>query len=184
MERGAVADLPVAISLVEGLPSVFRSDEFTVRYVEAFDSVLAPVFQTLDCIDSYFDPLLAPDDFLPCLASWVGIALSERLTDAQRRHLIDSAVELYLWRGTRRGIERAIEVYFGIDSGAVSWSPQPNGPAPGEAPPSLLVRVSLDNATATDIELIERIVSEAKPAHIPHRVEVTGPTGRRRRAAS
>ena len=68
--------------------------------MSAFDEVLAPLFTTLDCFDSYLDPDLAPHDFVDWLASWVGVDIDETWTLERRRRLIQDAVVLYRIRGT------------------------------------------------------------------------------------
>jgi hypothetical protein len=47
---------------------------------------------------------------LPWLASWVGLALDDRWSDARRRRLIQSAVTLYRKRGTRGGLAEYLEI--------------------------------------------------------------------------
>ena len=68
--------------------------------MSAFDEVLAPLFTTLDCFDSYLDPELAPVDFVDWLASWVGVDIDETWTLERRRRLIQNAAVLYRIRGT------------------------------------------------------------------------------------
>jgi hypothetical protein len=56
----------------------------------------------------------------------------------------------------------------------------------GTARPALLVRIKVDDPGGLDAERVERIVDAAKPAHVPHKVEIVGaePTpGRRSRKA-
>jgi hypothetical protein len=48
-------------------------DTFTDRFCGALDTVLAPVFVTLDSLDAYVDPALTPDDFLAWLGDWVAV---------------------------------------------------------------------------------------------------------------
>ncbi len=54
------------------LPSVYAEDDFVQRFTAALDDILAPVLCTLDSLPAYFDPALAPADFLEYLAAWVG----------------------------------------------------------------------------------------------------------------
>jgi phage tail-like protein len=174
---GAAA--PVAHTLRDGVPGVYLQHEFTAELLSAFDDVLAPVLLTLDNLDVHLDPLLAPEDFLPWLASWVGLSVNERWSVEQRRQFLAEAADLYRWRGTAAGIARAVEVYAGVapeivEGGAVTWSPQPGGAIPGEAGAPLVVRVHATGGRPVDPDAIDRIVADAKPAHVPHRVEVVG----------
>jgi phage tail-like protein len=174
--RAAVEGLAAPSSLAGGLPPSFFGSEFTGDLVAAFDDVLAPVFAVLDNLDAYLDPALTPEDFLPWLAGWMGVAVDERWEPARVREFLAGAAELFLWAGTRQGIARAVHAYTGVEpeieeSGGVAWSARPGAPYPGGRASRLVVRVvtgdpELDPAT------VDQIVAGSKPAHLPHRVEV------------
>jgi phage tail-like protein len=87
---------------------------FFRRYLRGFDDASAPMRETLDNLHRFFDAFEAPPDFLPWLATWVGIVLDENWPEMKRRRLIREAVELYRWRGTRRGLSRYLEIYAGV----------------------------------------------------------------------
>ena len=70
--RGMVAGLASPAPLLHRLPGVLQDDEFTQRFVRAFDDAYAPILTTLDSLACYFDPHLAPPDFVDFLAGWVG----------------------------------------------------------------------------------------------------------------
>lgn len=161
------------------LPAIYQEDDFAQRLCAGLDDVTAPIIATLDCLESYFDPLLTPEDFLDWLASWVAVALDESWPIERRRLLVGSAVDLYGRRGTVAGVRGAIWLYTGVepevvDSGATTWSLRPGSPVSGASRPNLVVRVVLSGATEAQRRRIDRIVAETKPAHVPHRVEVTG----------
>jgi len=173
--RGAVDGLRPPESLASGLPAAFFGNDFTAGLIEAFDEVLAPVFTTLDDFDAYLDPRYAPEDFLRWLAGWLGFPLDERWpADRLRAHVAD-AVEAVLWRGTLRGVAAAVRAYTGeqpdvVDTGGVTSSPRPLGSIPGEPRPRLLVRVRA--GAAVDMDVLDRLVGEVKPAHVPHELVV------------
>jgi phage tail-like protein len=181
--RGAVADLPVSRSLTEGLPVAFFADpsgadteRFAYNLVAAFDQVLAPVLASLDSIHAYMDPRTAPPDFVPWLAGWLGLAVGERWPAHRARSFVEGAAEAFRWRGTRRGIALAVRAYTGVepdidDTGGVGFSLRPGGPVPGDQTPFLRVRVVVGDAEVDEAS-VDRIVADAKPAHVPHRVEV------------
>jgi phage tail-like protein len=174
--RGSAEGLAAPYTLAAGLPPSFFGSDFTGEFVAAFDDVLAPVFASLDNLDAYLDPGLAPEDFLPWLAGWMGLAVDERWEPARVRGFLAGAAEMFLWAGTRQGIARAVRAYTGVEpeieeSGGVAWSPRPGAPYPGERGSRLLVRVVTDDPKL-DPASIDRIVADAKPAHVPHRVEV------------
>lgn len=159
------------------LPGLYQDDDFVGRFLEALDTSLAPVFALLDGgIEAHLDPRLVPADFMPWLASWLGLALEEGWPESRRRDLIAHAVELYRWRGTVRGLADAIAVFAGeipeiLESGGVAWSTTPGADMPGVAPPQIVVRVSVPDGDVDALGRIERLVALAKPAHLAHRVE-------------
>jgi phage tail-like protein len=174
--------------LGDALPGLFHEDEvdprtarvrssFVQRFASAFDEVLAPVFSSLDNLDAYFDPRVAPPDYLEWLAAWVGIELDETWSLERRRALVLRAVELYRWRGTARGLAEAVAVFTGVepevvDSGGVSWSTAPDTELPGRAEPRVVVRLGAEEAEAIDRVRLERLVAAAKPAHVVAEIEV------------
>ena len=175
--RGLIADLDSPHPIGMRLPGLYVDDDFTQRLVSAFDQAFAPIFATLDCLPAYLDPRLAPEDFLDWLAGWVGLALDESWTVERRRELVSRAVALHRWRGTRRGIAEHVALVTGgaveiIESGAVSWSARPQTPLPGSDTPSLHVRVRVRDPSTVDLRRLDALVADAKPAHLPHTVEV------------
>lgn len=175
--RGAMPGAAVPRSIGELLPGVYQEDHFTMRWCEGLDDVLAPIFATLDCLEVYVDPVLAPSDFLDWLGDWVGIALDENWPLDRRRAAVAAAIELFQLRGTVTGLTRYVEILTGgrvsiTDSGGVATSPVPGGSLPGQPVPRLAVRVTVPEGTALDESAVDRIVAGAKPAHVVHRVEV------------
>jgi len=157
------------------LPALYQDDDFAQRFTAGLDDVAAPVLGVLDNLTAYFDPVLAPTDFLPWLSSWVGVALDENWPLARRRALVARAGELYRSRGTARGLADQIELYTGAapeveESGGTVWSPTPGGSPPGHAVPEVVVRVRGNNSI--DPKRLEAIVLDAKPAWVAHRIEV------------
>lgn len=176
--RGSVetGTCPTPHPFAEMLPAMFHEDEFVLRLVGGLDDVLAPALVAMDCLWSYLDPLLAPADFLGWLAGWVGLATDRSWSVEQRRALVLQAAELYRWQGTARGLTthvqlRAAEAEI-VDPGGVAWSQTPLGDLPGQADGEIVVRVPASGASTADPAELEAIVAAAKPAHIPHRVEI------------
>ncbi len=178
--RGLAPGLANASPFLGMLPSVYQEDPFTERFVAGFDDVLAPVLATLDCLTDYFDPHLAPEDFLEWMSGWVGIELDDGWPVDRRRAVVATAVEMYRMRGTVVGLRANLEVLTGgaaeiADSGGVAWSRDPDAALPGDAHPRLAVRVRVDDPAAAPLDLVEAAVAAAKPAHVVHRVEVASP---------
>jgi phage tail-like protein len=159
------------------LPGLYQEDDFARRLTSGLDDVLAPVFCTLDNLDAYFDPNLAPADFIGWLAGWVGLTLDENWPVERQRALIAQAAELYRWRGTARGLAAHLALYTGtepeiLDTGGCQWSKTPGAPLPSTAEARVTVRVRVADPSSVDRRRIERIVTAAKPAHVLHEIEV------------
>ena len=75
--RGTIPGLGTPHPLGSGLPALYLEDDLAQRLLAALDEVLAPVLCTLDNLDHYLDPSLAPLDFVEWLAGWVGAACEQ-----------------------------------------------------------------------------------------------------------
>lgn len=178
--RGLVPGLASPHPMARQLPAVYQEeDAFTVRLTEALDEVLAPILSTLDNLPAYFDPRLTPDDFLGWLAGWVALDLDETWDSAQRRTAVSQAVDLLRRRGTAAGLADEVRLVTGaevevVENGGVAWSLDPASPMVGSPEPTLLVRITAADPSSVDADRVERLVSGAKPAHVPHRIEIAG----------
>lgn len=186
--RGTIAGLASPVHLADSLPGLFQEEEgdpvtgrlqpnFVQRFTSAFDDLLAPVFASLDNLDSYFDPRLTPADFLEWLAGWLGIELDETWTLARRRKLVLRAVELYRWRGTARGVAETVAVYTGVepevvDNGGVAWSTEPENPLPGDPTPRVVIRIDAKRTASVERARLEALVAAVKPAHLIAEIEM------------
>lgn len=111
------------------LPAIYHSREATLaddpfgntrrmfleRFLQGFEDAVEPTRVILNDVVRFFDVDAAPSDFIPWLATWVGVLLDENWPELRRRLLIKEAVRLYRWRGTRRGLCRYLELYTGGD---------------------------------------------------------------------
>jgi len=164
------------------------SDDFLRRFLGLLDPSLWPVIETLDSFAAYLDPFTSPPDFLAWLASWLDLALDETWTLERQRRLVASAVVLYRWRGTRRGIVEHLAAYLGSapevidETGGVEIADEPP-PMPDEVSP--LFRVILDvRPDEAELRRLRSIIELAKPAHAGYRIEVRGAAARGARAAA
>lgn len=87
---------------------------------EILTGIVDPVTRTtrLGGIQRYFEPgpnlptpERAPAEFLSWLAGWVALTLREDWDELRQRELIAKAVQLYHWRGTKRGVEEFLRIY-------------------------------------------------------------------------
>ena len=175
--RGAVGWLPSAHPLADLLPGVYLEDPMARGFTAGLDTLLAPVHLTLDCLDAYLDPLTTPADFLPWLASWVGVELDETLPAPWQRAIVAAAGSLHHVHGTREGLVRLLELVTGgsvevRESGGVRWSAVPGADPPGEATAALEVVVRVADPGPRVHSRVEAVVGEMRPAHLPFRVRV------------
>lgn len=184
MSRAALPGLPSAHPIGDLLPALYADDDFAQRFTAGLDTVLAPVFATLDNLPAYFQPRLAPPDFLAWLAGWVGMEADPAWSEEPLRSAVERAVELHRWRGTRRGLQERLRLSFGVgteivDGGAAAWSSTPD-PAPPPAPTrEVLVRVWPVRTPDVDAERLLAVVKASCPVHLSCRVQILpGPPGR------
>jgi phage tail-like protein len=93
------------------LPDLFREVDFVARFLKVFEETLEPNVHMLANLWAYLNPKTAPEAMLPFLAHWVGWPLTPQLPLSRQRQLIAGAVQLYQWRGTRRGLRFAIHLF-------------------------------------------------------------------------
>ena len=115
MEAIHTEELNVAVigkgGFLKYLPEIYESDDFTSRFLMLFESFWKPISSQIDHVETYFDPLLTPDDFLPWLASWLGLPIDNQLPIERNRMLIESAMELSQRRGTISAFKKYLEIY-------------------------------------------------------------------------
>jgi phage tail-like protein len=175
--RAAVDGLPSRHPIGAQLPGLYADDDLAQRFTAGLDTVLAPVFATLDNLPAYLDPRLAPEDFLAWLASWVGAADDPRAPMEARREAVVRAVELHRRRGTRRGLVEALRLAHGVHAevtgdGGTTWSRTPGAAPPPPDPRGPLVRVRPGGERHVDAARVRETVRLMWPAHIACRVEV------------
>lgn len=175
--RGLIEGLETPHPIGMELPGLFHDDDFSQRFTAALDEVLAPIYMTLDAIEAYVDPWLAPADFLTWLSEWMGIPIEADLPEQQQRMLVASAATLYGWAGTARGIADLVEAYTGIrpeveDTGGTSWSATPGEPLPGTDQFGVTVRLRTADSSTVDTARVERLLAGFVPASVLTTVEV------------
>lgn len=178
MSRGLLPGLPSPHPLGECLPALYQRDDLSQRMLAALDEVLAPVFLSLDNLDAYLDPGLAPEDFLDWLGGWLGLAMDDAWPLERRRAIVARAAELYRIRGTPRGLVAYMELLTGgeveiEESGGAAWSSVPGEPPPGRAEAELVVKVRAADGPAVQAARLDALVAANKPAHVSHRLELT-----------
>nr|WP_206324070.1 phage tail protein [Streptomyces sp. HNM0574] len=164
------------------LPAIFADDRLAQQFVAGLDETVAPLLNVLDCLDSYFTPALAPQDFTRWLGGWVGAETDGTEPEQRLRAAVAAAAHLHRIRGTRRGLSETVRLAFGVapeitESGAAAWSVRPRGAIPGERRPGLHVALRLPDPTPADEHRLDTLVAAARPAHMPYTVQVTAAEG-------
>ncbi|WP_327220662.1 phage tail protein [Streptomyces cyaneofuscatus] len=178
MSRAAVPGLPSRYPIGGLLPALYADDDLAQRFTAGLDTVLASVLSTLDNLPAYFDPALAPADFLPWLATWVGAGIDPDWPPELQRTVLARAVELHRWRGTRRGLVEHLRLCFGVhadvrDGGGVAWSSEPGTALPPPPTGELLVRVwPVAPGVTVDANRVQEVVTASCPVHLTCRVEI------------
>jgi phage tail-like protein len=92
------------------LPEIYAQDDFMGRYLMLFESFWKPISNQIQQSANYFDIDLTPKDFLPWLASWIGVTWKGDLPEERQRQLLHRALSIY----QRRGTKQALVDYLGI----------------------------------------------------------------------
>jgi phage tail-like protein len=180
MTRAHVSGLASPHPLGGRLPAMYLEDGFVQRLTSALDEVLAPVFSSLDNLDAYLDPGLAPEDFLLWLGGWVGLALDESWPAARRRAVLAEAAALYRTRGTARGLADYLELLTGAEveieeTGGTAYSTGTAVEPPGSPNFAMVVKLRPAAGQRLDPGRLNALVAAAKPAHVVHRLELLSP---------
>jgi phage tail-like protein len=135
--RDTVALLVATQGYGRWLPAVFtrgiqREDgqaegaEFLRRFLLIFQTLAYEPEVRVAQRDRLVDPIRSDPRFLPWLASWLEFELDDRIPVTRRRIFLRRAVDLFRWRGTRRGIQEMIRTLTGLDVSIVERrGPQP-----------------------------------------------------------
>ncbi|WP_411139850.1 hypothetical protein [Streptomyces sp. x-80] len=174
--------VPGSRSLRAILPESYRQGDFADRFIAGFDDVLAPLITALDCLDAYFSPRTAPDDFVTWMLDWTHTSLPACVGSTGRRNALLLGHRLHGLRGTRSGLDLLVRYVLGgrlelTESGATHCSAgpeDPSVPAPGGS--WARVRVLLPHGMSTGrpgvVEDVADLVREWLPAHVAAQVTV------------
>ena len=158
-------------SYLKYLPAIYSADDFMGRFLLIFESILSPIDRTVGNLHYYFDAQMTPPEVLPWLASWLGLALDERWPEEQRRALILAAVELYQWRGTRRGLSEFVRLYTGLTPEIIETGVGRRGSTQADAF-RFVVRLRVPDPAQVDRAMVESIIEAEKPAHTGYTLEI------------
>lgn len=158
---------------------------FFERYLRGFEDTFSAMRMALTELHRLFGAYSTPPDFLVWLAAWVAMPMHESWPEMKRRQLIEHAVELFRWRGTRRGLSRFIEIYTGYRP-VINDQPYAGmrlgrwarlgtkAAALGEVGEhSFVVNLTVPDPSAIDKEMVRQIIETEKPAHTTYILRIT-----------
>ncbi|MBF2064580.1 MAG: phage tail protein [Calothrix sp. C42_A2020_038] len=178
------------------LPVLYREVDFIGRFMKIFEQAYQPVIDSYAVMWANLDPLTAPRALLPFLAHWVAWPVDSIWNLPQQRRLIRRAVEIYRWRGTRKGLRLYLHLYTGLpldedlpneaDKHISITEPFGDDFTLGEAELGeavlgggqayhFVVRLRPDNINSIDEQLVRRIIDQEKPAFCTYELFIDNP---------
>ncbi len=156
---------------------------FFARFLRGFEDGWEPLQALITLLPDLVDPRKTPGDFLPWLSSWIGIVTDENWPEMKRRRLLTEAVELYRWRGTRRGLARYLEIYTGVapDINDQPFEGMRLGPQTllgrdtilGDvAPHTFIVTLAVADPAAINEQIVRDIIDSERPAHTGYTLRI------------
>jgi phage tail-like protein len=170
-----------SLRLLDFLPEIYRSGaapgafpqaaavelapvgDFMDRFLALFESVLLPLEWVVDNFDLYLDPRTAPDEFLPWLEDWFGLAFAATLTPARWRNLLCHAHRLFHLKGTRTALIEAIELATGCTAEVDDLTTEGA---------NFIVTIRCSEANPADQALLEELIATFKPIHTTHQLVI------------
>ncbi|MDZ4877441.1 MAG: hypothetical protein CLLPBCKN_006876 [Chroococcidiopsis cubana SAG 39.79] len=168
------------------LPQIYREQDFVNRFIGMLEQAFDPVVNSFNSMWANLDPLTCPQALLPFLAHWVAWPESADWRLNQQRRLIRRAVELYRWRGTRKGLRLYLHLYTGLpldddipqeaNKHISIIEPFSSGWVLGKSrlgvdtvlgggkPYHFIVRLRCEDSSTIDEQLVRRIIDSEKPA--------------------
>ena len=104
------------ISYLDYLPQIYQEDEKSKKFLENFLSLFEVEFDTIDeKIDSFgkiLDVQATPSNFLPWIASWLGVNYQEGWTKQNLRNLLKRTPHLMKNRGTKESLKEILKIFL------------------------------------------------------------------------
>jgi len=145
------------------LPAIYSDDEFLGRYLLIFESILSPITWMIDNFDLYLTPDIAPQEWLAWMSSWFDMLLLPELPLDRQREIMRQMGWLFMRRGTRAGLQRLLELYFGVTPEITE-----------NAVCHFVVRLPLSESTSTlGGEVADRLINSQRPAFSSYTLEIT-----------
>ena len=168
--------------LLQYLPAIYSGDPFIGRFLRIIEDVHTPVRRTAGALPLYFDAALTSPPMRERLAGWVGAeggALAARMAPEAWGRLIRESIELHRWRGSKRGLRRALELATGRmplitdygDGLVLSDDARLGTNTTLEHGSPFEVTVTFEcEPDEIDAALVDAIIRRHRPAHVIHSV--------------
>jgi phage tail-like protein len=161
----------------------YEDPPFFTRFLRGFEDAGEPVDNLLTRRERFYDLQTTPSDFLPWLSTWVSLTLDENWPELKRRRLIREAVDLYRWRGTKRGLSRYLEIYTGVvpqidDQPFTGMRLGPetllgqNAILGGVGVHTFVVTLAVENPKTVNEQIVRDIIESEKPAHTAYDLRI------------
>ena len=121
--------------LVDQLPGCFAGDDFLRRFIALFQELADGLRRRIDGIEHAVDATVAPPVFVRWMGGWLGVtSIDPSLPERRQRELAFGFGSLLVRRGTRTGLQQALELVTGQrvevrDPGATVRDGDPAPPA-------------------------------------------------------
>jgi phage tail-like protein len=182
VEVKQIAGMSQRSRLINYLPAIYADSDFMRRFLLIFESVSGPIDSMIENIAYYFDPRTTPEELLPWLATWVNIALDDSWPVERRRSLVQEAVHLFRWRGTRRGLIDYLQVYAGVEPeitenfGGIPLGANPrlewNTVLGSGVHNTFSVVLRVDDPQTIKRAHVKSIIESVKPAHTAYSLQI------------
>jgi phage tail-like protein len=162
--------------LRSGLPPVYQTEEFGLRYVAALELLLDAPVGLLDSLPRHFSSDLGPLDLVELMTAWVGANPDESWPEPVQRDWLRQSAELTRRRGTRSGLELALrtgfpDLPFRVEDSGRTATGRSEGdlPEPGDT----TFVVYCDVHVPDDLQAsIARLIDDVKPVHVSYKLRV------------
>ena len=174
------------------LPAIYKEIDFIGRFLKIFEQSFEPSVHSLDNLWAYLDPMTAPQALLPFLAQWVAWQPTAQISWERQRQLIKSAMDIYRWRGTKRGLRfylhcstglpleedgnKHIEITEFFSRGCVFGAAKIGEDAiiGGSRPFHFTVYLRPDDPNQIDELLVRNVIEQEKPAFCSYDLVIEG----------
>lgn len=113
-------------NVVDYLPEIYRikneKSDFFFRYMSLFQTFIFDLEQKIDNVSCNFDVEVAEKDFLDWLCKWLDIRDIHSWEESRLRLFLSEAMEIYAAAGTRKGVERLVEIFTGEKPFLIEYS--------------------------------------------------------------